>query len=401
MVRLVHRSHTDDVRRAVPRLTAARLTGNTLYRAAPPFLPQIAASLGVTIGTMGLALGVGELVGLAAPFVGRRIDHSDRRRAIITALVLLAVAAALAGSSPVVAMFAAASALLSLAKIVFDGGMGAWIADRVQYRWRAQVVGLTETAWAGAMLIGIPTMAVVAAASSWRVSYALVGAANLVAAVVVWRGVAADPPPDDAVARSRWGDLRPGLPTFLAVGLLMAAGQMVFVVFGAWLQDAFGFGPLAVGGVAFLLGVGELFSSTSTMRFTDRIGKRRAVTMGAALVMPAALALGVVGGHIVLGVAVLFLFVLGFEFAIVSFIPLITEVVPGARAASLGAAAGFGTAGRGLAAVVSTSLYTRIGMGASGLVSAICAGGALTVLTLFVREPATSAGVDLRSSPTP
>ena len=330
MVRLLHRSHTDEVRRAVPRLTAARLTGNTLYRAAPPFLPQIAASLGVTIGTMGVALGVGELVGLAAPFVGRHIDHSDRRRAIITGLVLLAVAAALAASSPVVAMFAAASALLSLAKIVYDGGMGTWLADRVDYRRRAQVVGLTETAWAGAMLIGIPIMAVVAAASSWRVSYAVVGFANLVAAVVVWRGVAADPPADHAVGRARWTDLRPGLPTFLAVGLLMAAGQMVFVVFGAWLEDSYGFGTLAVGGVAFLLGVAELCSSTSTMRFTDRIGKRRAVTMGAALVIPAALGLGAVGAHVVAGIAVLFLFVLGFEFAIVSFIPLITEVVPGA-----------------------------------------------------------------------
>jgi len=115
------------------------------------------------------------------------------------------------------------------------------------------------------------------------------------------------------------------------------------------------------------------------------------IGQGAALVIPAALALGTVGGHVVVGVAVLFLFVLGFEFAIVSFIPLITEVVPGARAASLGTAAGFGTAGRGLAALVSTSLYTHIGVGASGVVSAICAAGALTLLALFVHEPPANA----------
>src|SRR5437660_391568 len=82
-----------------------------------------------------------------------------------------------------------------------------------------------------------------------------IGAANVVMALVIARGVAADPPRAVVHERVTWRDLRPGIPTFFAMGLLMTASQMVFVVFGAWLDDAFGFGTLAVGGVAFLLGV--------------------------------------------------------------------------------------------------------------------------------------------------
>ena len=328
--RLLDPSHSDEVRHAVPRLTAARLTGNTLYRAAPPFLPQISASLGVSLGTMGVALGVGELVGLSAPFVGRRIDRSDRKRAMVFGLLLLAVAAAVAAVSPTVAIFAAGTAMLSLAKTTYDGGMGAWIADRVDYRWRAQVVGLTETSWAGAMLIGIPVLAVVAALSSWRLSYGVAAMANVAMAIVIGRTVTADPPRPTMHEATSFAALRPGLPAFVALGLLMTSSQMVFVVFGAWLDDAFGYGTLAVGGVAFLLGVAELASSMSTIRFTDRIGKRRSVAFGTALMVPTALAFGAVGEASAVGIAVLFVFVLGFEFAIVSFIPLITEVVPGA-----------------------------------------------------------------------
>jgi predicted MFS family arabinose efflux permease len=394
--RLLHGSHSAEVQAAVPRITAARLTGNTLYRAAPPFLPQIADSLGVSIGAMGVALSIGELVGLAAPSIGRRIDHTERRRAMVVGLLLLAAAGGLAASSVVVAMFAVAAAMISLAKITYDGGMGAWIADRVDYPSRARVVGLTETSWAGAMLIGIPLMAVLAAAATWRLSYAVVGLANLVMAVAVWRRVAADPAHAVARERPQWRQLRAGVATFVAMGFLMTSAQMVFIVFGAWLDDAFGFGSLAIGGVAFLLGVAELCSSTSTMRFTDRLGKRRAVRVGATLMVPTALTLGLVGGHAAVGVALLFGFVLGFEFAIVSFLPLITEVVPTARAASYGIAIGFGTVGRGIAAIVSTALYTRYGIGAPGLGAAVCAIGVLVVITVFVREPA-----PVRSVPVP
>jgi predicted MFS family arabinose efflux permease len=82
------------------------------------------------------------------------------------------------------------------------------------------------------------------------------------------------------------------------------------------------------------------------------------------------------------------LHVIGFEFAIVSVLPLLTELHPEARASGMGLAVGCGTVGRALAAVVSTRLYTAHGVGASGVAGAVCATAVLALMAMGVRETA-------------
>jgi predicted MFS family arabinose efflux permease len=167
----------------------------------------------------------------------------------------------------------------------------------------------------------------------------------------------------------------------------MAASSLVFVVFGAWLQDVHGFSAAGVGAVSFLLGAVELVASTSSVRFTDRVGKPAAVVVGATLMVPAGVGLAVAGRAVVPGIALLALFVLGFEFALVSSVPLVSELHPEARASSLGFALGFGTVGRGIAAIVATRLYTTHGIGAPSATAAVCA-AVVALVMATVREPA-------------
>src|SRR4051794_10278519 len=387
--RFLDRSHRDDLRSAFPRLTTGRFTGNVLYRAAAPFLPNIAAGLGVSLETMGVALSVGELSGLSAPPLGRAIDRADRRRTMTAGLVILAAAGALAAASPTVVVFALGAITISLGKILYDASMGAWLSDRVAYAGRGRVLGLAETAWAGAMLIGVPVLAVVVASAGWRWAYALAGLANVAALAWIRGGLEPDPPPPPtptASVRAHLTGFVGSLPVFGAVGLLMAASSLVVVVFGAWLEDVHDFSAAGVGAVAFLLGAVELVASTSAVRFTDRVGKPVAVAIGATVMVPAAIGLALVGGSVVPGIALLALFVLGFEFALVSSVPLVSELHPEARASSLGLALGFGTVGRGIAAIVATRLYTTHGIGAPSVVAAACA-AVVALVMATVREP--------------
>jgi predicted MFS family arabinose efflux permease len=230
--------------------------------------------------------------------------------------------------------------------------------------------------------VGIPVLAIVVSLASWRMGYA--GAALLCAALlfVVRARLDHDPPHvtvGDTEARARLTS-RSVAPVLMGFGMLMTANFFVIVVFGVWLEDAFGLSSTQIGIVSFVLGGAELMASTSAFRMTDRWGKRRSITLGASLMIPTALAMGLLHGQTIIGVLLLFGFVLGFEFALVSSLPLIGELQPNARATTVGYALGLGTVGRGVASIFSTRIYTSHGIGGSAVTAAVCA---LVTVALF------------------
>ena len=54
---------------------------------------------------------------------------------------------------------------------MFDVGLISWTADHVPYERRGRIIGLIETSWALGLLVGVTTLGLVAAATSWRWSY--------------------------------------------------------------------------------------------------------------------------------------------------------------------------------------------------------------------------------------
>lgn len=384
--RYLHDDHSVDIQNHITRLTLARFISNTALRFAIPFLGVIRRSLGVSLATMGLATSMGDFTGLLGPVVGHQLDRRSRRTTMTLTLGGVAIGAAIAASARSIVALSIGFVVLALSKLMFDNGMNSWITERTDYGNRARVVGITETAWAGATLIGIPILALVAYFTSWRVGYMVLIAALVAMSLHLRRTLPADQPTarDGAAPPLIWS-LASGAG-FIGFASIMAAGNCMFVAFGSWLKDAFGFSTLGLGAVSMLLGGAELLASTSTVRFTDQWGKRRSVRLGAGLMIPVSLGLGIIGHVAGLGLALLVLFFLGFEFAIVSYIPLVPSLQPNNPGAAFGIAVGLGTVGRGVTAIASTRLYSSHGIGGSGLLAAACATAALAALTL-VREP--------------
>jgi len=148
--------------------------------------------------------------------------------------------------------------------------------------------------------------------------------------------------------------------------LLSIANEVINLVFGVWMEDSFGLKIAALGAASAVIGFSELGGEGLTAALVDRIGKTRAVTIGLIVNCAAALALPLVGRSVPGALAGLFFFYLSFEFTIVSSIPIMSEVVPSARAtlmASYGAALSLGRTG---GALLATPLY-RLGFGWSCL----------------------------------
>jgi predicted MFS family arabinose efflux permease len=228
-------------------------------------------------------------------------------------------------------------------------------------------------------------MGLVAAATSWRWGYTA-GAIG-VAAMSVVLATRLDRR-DDAHHRVPRG-LEParmpraGFLVVATMAFLMAASQSIFVTFGSWLEDEFDFSAAAIAAVVFGLGAFELTASFTSARWVDHWGKERSTIIGALLIVPSGILLALLNGHIVPGLVLLGVYLLGFEFSIVCLIPIATNMMPNAPAKGLGFTYTGGMLGRASMSVVATAAYERFGVGAPSLIGAASALGAIACIAAY------------------
>jgi len=355
---------------------------NTAYRFVYPFLPVIARGLGVPLEQAALLVSVRHFSGLATPAVARLAGTGERqRKLIVTGLVLFIAGAAVTALTSIYVGALIGFALLGLAKPVFDVSSQSYVAARVPYERRARYLATFEFTWAGALLVGAPATGWLIARTDWSAPFIVFGALSLVALVVTRRFIDADR--YETVGNGGRERFTSSARRFLLVaGFFALASEMIVVVFGAWLEDSFGLTVLALGGAAFLIGASELAGESLTFAITDRIGKRRAVftglivsAVGYALLVPAS-------AHLGFGLAVLALALFGFEFTIVSSIPLASELMPGSRTRYLGWMVVAMSLARGVGAAVGPLLFDSFGIpgpAVAAVASAVVAGVILVV----------------------
>jgi predicted MFS family arabinose efflux permease len=147
-------------------------------------------------------------------------------------------------------------------------------------------------------------------------------------------------------------------------GSMTAAAQFLFLSHGLWLEDTYGLDTAEVGFAIVAVGAVEVIATTGSSRLTDRLGKRRAMVGGTTLMT---IALGALAAYsappLWLGLVLLIVAFLGFEFGIVSAIPLVSELDPGARAEMIGRSIGISTVVRAVITLIATALYVTQGFG--------------------------------------
>lgn len=374
------------VRGALVFLSSERLVMNTAFRFVYPFLPAIARGLGVPLEAAGYLVSARWAAGLATPVIQRVAGRGEaRRRLIVTGCLLFIAGAAVTALTGVYVGALVGFVLIGLAKPAYDIASQAYIADRVPYERRARYLAFFELTWALSLLIGAPIAGWLIARGEWVTPFWAFAALTVVAVLLVPRFVDPDRHGvSDQAAAGRF--TRPGLVFLAVVAFFTLGAEMMFVIFGAWLEDSFGLTLAALGGAAVLIGLAELAGEGATLGFTDRIGKRRAVLIGLsisaigfALLIPASEQLWT--GLGLLGVALF-----GFEFTIVSSIPLATELQPETRARFLAWMVVAMSAGRGIGAAAGPVLFGAFGLAGPALAAVAANVVAGILLLLWVRE---------------
>ena len=409
--------------------TGIRALINTGYRMVYPFLPTLARGLGVDVATVALAVTARSSLGFFGPAFGALADRWGRRVAMLFGLGVVVTSLLLISLLPVYAALLVGLLLLSAGKIVFDSTLQAYLGDRVHYARRGQAIGLVEIGWSAAFLVGVPLAGWLIAASSqrlpypglaawlpgaslpgwslerlgWNAPFPWLAALILAAALLLGRML----PPDAPHAGTR-PPLLKGIRAIasrraalagLAISLLISgANETVGIVFGVWMEGAFGLPVAALGAASMAIGLAELGGEGLVAGLADRLGKRRAVALGLGGSVLTALALPVLGGGLGGGLVGLFLFYLAFEFTLVTTIALMTELAPQTRATLMAANIAFQSIGRALGAPLGTALFTAGlagGVTANSLAAALWNGAALILLLRFVRPTEHGVGAGL------
>jgi len=386
--RWLDNSFSSIVKKNVNTLTAARLSTNACYRFTPPFVAIIAKGFNVSLSEIGIALTVSEFSGLLSPFIGRFVDRLSRRVAMLSGLFGISLGALLAAISPNLIGFTVGVTMISVTKNFFDLGMSGWIADHVAYEKRGRIIGLTEISWALGLLIGVSGMGVITALFSWRAGFAAGAIGVLISTTFIASRIKTEP--HEVSSRIADDGVRLRGRAWLVVATsfaTMCASQCIFITFGAWLDDEFGFGALGIAAVGFSFGLVELYASLTSASKTDKWGKEISIAIGALIMVPGGLVLAAVSDNLIIGLLALMVYILGFEFAVVSMLPLATHLVPKRPGSGLGLVIGAGTLGRGVMSFVATRAYeSSNSIAMPALIGAISALVAALLMLLYHRR---------------
>lgn len=342
--------------------TLTRTVINTLFRMVYPFITAFGRGLGVDFRHIARALSWRSLVGLAGPFIATFADTRGRKAGMAFGLALFALGLGVVIFQPTFLGFTLMLLLTILGKSTFDPSMQAYLGDRVAYQRRGAVLAVTELGWSSAFLVGVPVAGVLIDRFGWRAPFPILVVLGLLALAVLVASLPGDgpggkPTPSPFANFSRVWAAPAALAGLAATAFVSLSNETVNLVFGVWLEDAFGLQVLALGGASAVIGLSELTGEGVVGFVSDRLGKKRAVTIGLVCNSLAALLLPFLGAGVQGAYLALFLFYLSFEFTFVSSIPMMTEVLPDSRATLMALNLAAASLGRALAAMFAPSLY--------------------------------------------
>ena len=382
-----------DINRSqLARLTAGKSVVCTALRWIPFFLPTLAIAFASSTAELTTILGIGEMAALVTLLAGRHLDAGHERKIMTGALGLVALSSLLALVGTITS-FAAAFLMLVIGVSLYTVGGHTYLSRRVAFDRRGQAIGLFETSWASALLIGAPLIALLINGVGWRGPFVALAVLSIVMAVVVARTPDTATVSEDATAPVVKQPLTAAAwRVIFASAATGVAGLTTIVIAGTWLDDRLGVSTGGVGLVAMAFGAAELTSSIASAVSADKLGKVRSTRAMLCLVLLGLAIMTQAGTSLVIGVIGLICFFLGFEFAIVTSFGIISEAMPQARGRALAAGNAVGTMTRGASTIASGRLYKEFGI--NGPITLSVTGAVIAIILLTVHQRS-AAGRDM------
>lgn len=386
-----------------------------------PFLPLIAAGLGLSVVELGRLIGLRNVMGIFSPLSGALSDRFGYRLIIRVSLLLVAAGCLMLAASRAAWMVVLAIMLSGLGTSAFVPNLQAFVSSRLPYTLRARGLGMIEYSWALTGIVGLSLIGLLIAATDWRAPFYLLAAGMLAMSFIF--GAMPGEPRQGAATRGATSGTTNGIPTvdtpvttalaapghkrwtrrflsifvvgsnrrstyaaMLAAALSFFAAMQMMITHGAWLAGTYGLDAAALGLVALILGCFDLAASVAVSLFTDRIGKKRSVLIGIGGSLVAYLVMPFLNTGVIQAVTILAAARMCFEFNIVSHFPLLSEQSPEQRGKVMTLGAATTMLGATLAGFTGPWLFVNAGVTALAWTSAAAVAAGMAIVALFVKE---------------
>jgi len=349
-------------------ITFVRGILNTAHRMAYPFLGVISRALGIDISALSLAVSSRNFVGMGIPLISPISDVRGRKFGMILGLSIFLFAIALVCFFPSFPTLFISLLLSVLGKYIFDPSVLSYMGDKVPYHRRGLAISVTEMGWSLAFILGIPAAGYLINRFGWVAPYYLFLALGILGITGIFIVIPADPTKTHATKMNLAAVLtvlkNRKVILALNVGLWTTAGnEIVNLIFGVWLEDTFYVQIGALAAASAIIGLSELGGEGLVALFTDKLGKPKALSIGIIASMLAAIGLPILAGTQTGALIGLFFFYIAFEFVMVSHLPMMTEVIPEARATAMSLNLMGYSVGRAFGAFLAPFIYKNFGFG--------------------------------------
>lgn len=357
----------------------SRLLINTSRRFIYPFAPALSRGLDVPLTAFTSIIAVNQFTGFLSLIFGPLADRWGHRSMMLLGLGVLGFGMLLGGLFPSYWPVFVALLLAGAAKSIYDPAILAFAGTRVPYERRGLAVGVLEMSWAGSSLLGIPLMGVLMDHWGWQVPFFVIGGSSLVCMLLLARFIPKDGmrkighggPAGFVSALRKLAGERAALGVMSFIFCVSMASDTLFVVYGIWLEKAFGLSLLAIGFATTVIGAAELLGEGLIATLSDRLGLKRSVILGAVLSGGCYALLPVMDVSLPFALAGLFMVFLMGEFTIVGSISFCTEIMPEARGTMMAGYFAAASLGRVIGALMSGPLWVAGGIWAVATASAL------------------------------
>ncbi|NCF65004.1 MAG: MFS transporter [Chloroflexi bacterium] len=372
-------------------LTLARLFLNTGVRMVYPFVPVLARGLGVGRTDITRLITLRNSTGFLSPLFGPLSERYGRRIVLTGGMLLFGLGCIVVVIWPTYWALGITLAAMGVAKVIYDPALQAHVGDVVPYARRGRAIAFTEYSWALALLIGAPLTALAMQKWGWQAPFFWLALLGSGAALLLLRSISSTRPGTPALThlRSSLWFVRHHpvvLYAMLYTALITLANEMLFIVFGSWMEDSFQLSLASLGIAAAVIGGAELMGETIAGWSVDRFGKRPVIITTGLFNALCYLLLPFTSASLTAALLTLFLVFLSFEITVVGGMPLMTELVPSGRVIVMSMIIFAMSMGRTIGAFLGLLLWQAASPIWNGFLWAIIMATAVLILALWIRE---------------
>jgi predicted MFS family arabinose efflux permease len=251
-------------------------------------LPQVAASLGVSIPVAGQMVTLYAIsYAMLSPAIAALCAHWPRKRLLLSGIAVFVAGNALTALAPGIGWVLFSRLVAGLGAAMYSPTATATAAALVAPERRARALAVVIAGLSSATALGAPLGTLIAGLGDWRATMWFVSAVGAVAGLAVWATLPAIPALPAVTLRQRLAPLKDSrVAMTLFTTLLAYAGAFsVYTYIGVIFDRVTGSNPTVLAALLLIWGIAATSGNLVAGKLTDRFGSKRIVHAALLLMM--------------------------------------------------------------------------------------------------------------------